>query len=152
MRSCAVPHPCPLCLGPARNTCPHYLPDVHVELRHRIWEDTHPRTIRLPSPSCFTCRTSRLVMFQKESFNLALQEHHRPHSGLERQSSICMNIFASKQTHESPIFPELSQNHLDRACTEERDASVLSPTSNFARPNIHVRSWFSDRRTSLPFS
>lgn len=47
-------------------------------------------------------------MFQKESFNLALQERHRPHSGLERQSSICVNIFTSKQTHESPIFPELS--------------------------------------------
>lgn len=75
-------------------------------------------------------------MFQKESFNLALQERHCPHSGLERQSSICMNIFTSKQTHESPIFPELSYyNHLDRAWTEERDASVLSPTSDFARPN-----------------
>ncbi|MXQ80740.1 hypothetical protein E5288_WYG008925 [Bos mutus] len=24
--------------------------DVHVELRHLIWEDAHPRTIRLPIP------------------------------------------------------------------------------------------------------
>ena len=55
------------------------------------------------------------------------------------------------QTHESPVFPELSHhNHLDRAWTEEGDTSVLSPTSDLT--NTHVSSWLTDRKPSLPFS